>query len=334
MSAHDNEIWVFVSHSNKDYEKVIQVRNILEQLSLRPLLFFLKCLNDEDEIDDLIKREIDSRGRFILCDSENARKSSWVQKEIAYIQSRNRIYQRIDLDATIEKITDDLVNFKKNSTVFISCALKDTFLYEQFSERLRSDWDFAIFDVNGLTYGQDWEKQIKLAVDQALTNGYMFFLITDTFLNSPFCMAKLKYALESGDKNERIVILKEKNVSIDHLSLKIPDSRLFNMRIHKTKLEIDFEYLYWEFMQTEINEGMRRNDPNALYLFANHYYSDDRFDLPNMTGMRIAVASAAKKASDKGHREAALLYNLIMGDYPEIEKEIQHNNLDSNEPQK
>ena len=32
----DNEVWVFLSHSNKDYEKVRQVRNMLEQESLRP----------------------------------------------------------------------------------------------------------------------------------------------------------------------------------------------------------------------------------------------------------------------------------------------------------
>ena len=78
----DNEIWVFLSHSNKDYEKVIKVRDLLEKNSFRPLMFFLKCLNDDDEIDDLIKREIDSRGRFILCDSENARNSEWVHRPI------------------------------------------------------------------------------------------------------------------------------------------------------------------------------------------------------------------------------------------------------------
>lgn len=42
--------WVFVSHSNRDFEKIIQVRNMLESLQYRPLLFFLKCLEDDKEI--------------------------------------------------------------------------------------------------------------------------------------------------------------------------------------------------------------------------------------------------------------------------------------------
>ena len=78
----DKGIWVFLSHSNKDYEKVRQVRNILEQQGYRPLMFFLNCLNDDNEIDELIKREIDSREKFILCDSKNAQNSKWVQEEV------------------------------------------------------------------------------------------------------------------------------------------------------------------------------------------------------------------------------------------------------------
>lgn len=69
----DKEIWVFLSHSNKDYDKVRVVRNLLEDQKFRPIMFFLCCLEDNEEINDLIKREIDSRTRFILCDSENAR---------------------------------------------------------------------------------------------------------------------------------------------------------------------------------------------------------------------------------------------------------------------
>lgn len=43
----NNGIWVFLSHSNKDYDKVRTVRNILEEHGFRPLMFFLKCLDDD-----------------------------------------------------------------------------------------------------------------------------------------------------------------------------------------------------------------------------------------------------------------------------------------------
>ena len=123
MEENNREIWVFLSHSNKDYEKVKEVRNILEHNSFRPIMFFLKCLADDDEIDALIKREIDSRERFILCNSENARNSQWVQKEIQYIKSRQRIIQTIDIDADIKDIEKAIRNFKKRNSVFISYCI-------------------------------------------------------------------------------------------------------------------------------------------------------------------------------------------------------------------
>lgn len=95
----DKGIWVFLSHSNKDYEKVRQVRNILEQQGYRPLMFFLNCLNDDNEIDGLIKREIDSREKFILCDSKNAQNSKWVQEEVNYIKIKNRLWEKINIDS-------------------------------------------------------------------------------------------------------------------------------------------------------------------------------------------------------------------------------------------
>lgn len=100
----DNEIWVFLSHSHEDYEKVRKIRDLLEDQHMHPLMFFLKCLNDHDEIDSLIKREIDCRTRFILCDSENARKSKWVKGEVEYIKSKDRICETINIDLPIEVI--------------------------------------------------------------------------------------------------------------------------------------------------------------------------------------------------------------------------------------
>ena len=41
-------------------------------------MFFLKCLNDHAELHDLIRREIEARTGFLLCDSQAARQSRWV----------------------------------------------------------------------------------------------------------------------------------------------------------------------------------------------------------------------------------------------------------------
>lgn len=111
--------WVFVSHSNKDFDMIARVRNKLEALQYKPLLFFLKCLEDDKEIFDLIKREIKSRDRFILCDSKNSRASEWVQKEIEFIKSLNRPYEIINLEGTEEEIDESIERFNKRSTVYI-----------------------------------------------------------------------------------------------------------------------------------------------------------------------------------------------------------------------
>lgn len=157
--SNDNEIWVFLSHSNKDYEKVIKVRDLLEKNSYRPLMFFLKCLNDDDEIDDLIKREIDSRGRFILCDSENARSSEWVKKEIEYIKRKNRIFQTIDIDATVEDIQRQIDQFHKRNSIFISFNANSE-SDAAFAKSLKSylkDMDFGVYMSQRFTREDDLE---------------------------------------------------------------------------------------------------------------------------------------------------------------------------------
>lgn len=111
--------WVFISHSNKDFDKLIWIRNKLEALQYRPLLFFLKCLDDEQEIFELIKREIQARDRFILCDSKNSRESEWVKREKEFILSLNRPYEIIDLDGTEEEINRSIERFDMRSTVYV-----------------------------------------------------------------------------------------------------------------------------------------------------------------------------------------------------------------------
>lgn len=122
--------WVFLSHSNKDYEKVRQVRNILEEQGFRPLMFFLNCLEDEDEIDSLIKREIDSRKRFILCDSQNAQNSKWVQEEVLYIKERKRLWEKVNIDSSIEEIKNALCRFQARNIIYINGTFDDEEIVE------------------------------------------------------------------------------------------------------------------------------------------------------------------------------------------------------------
>lgn len=323
------EIWVFLSHSNKDYEKVIKVRDLLEKNSFRPLMFFLKCLTDDDEIDDLIKREIDSRGRFILCDSENARNSDWVKREIEYIQSKQRVYQTIDIDAPVEKIAEDVLEFKKKSTVYISYTHNDEGVYDQLSSMLRKDWDFAVFDPKQMPNGSSFADTLSATMDKAIASGMIIFIITESFVKSPWCLKELSYVLERVKQDEEVhnVLLLQDDISntssISHLlaNKKIP---ICKIRIKDGKLLINSRRLYWEFMREQINEGVRRKGPNALFILAEHFYwDDDRFDNCNTRGMRVAAAKMAKEAAEKGHPSAQHLYDTIISDYPEIEDEIK-----------
>ena len=187
MSMRDNEIWVFLSHSNKDYEKVRQVRNMLEEQSLRPLMFFLHCLNDDDEIDSLIKREIDCRTRFILCDSENARKSHWVQKEVEYIKSQNRICETIDLSKNMDEIMSTLQDFINKTRLFISYNREEYELAEKVYNRL-SRLDFAVYIDRAWDFNSTYHQNYKDALDYlensvVKANGFVIAIMNERVLN-------------------------------------------------------------------------------------------------------------------------------------------------------
>lgn len=187
----NNEIWIFLSHSNRDYEKVRQVRNMLEEQSLRPLMFFLHCLNDNEEIDSLIKREIDCRTRFILCDSENARKSHWVQKEVEYIKSQNRICETIDLSKSLDEIKVTLQDFINKTKIFISYNREEYELAEMVYNRL-SIYDFSVYIDRAWDFKSSYNQNYKDAVDflensVAKSNGYVVAIVNERVLNSNSC---------------------------------------------------------------------------------------------------------------------------------------------------
>lgn len=240
----DKEIWVFLSHSNKDYEKVRQVRNILEEQDLRPLMFFLHCLNDDDEIDELIKREIDCRTRFILCDSEEARKSKWVQREVEYIKSKDRMYETIDLSKSLNEIKDDLQQFITKTRIFVSYNREEVALAKEFALRM-SKYDFSVFmdmlwDYTQ-PYLQDYANETIKQLDSSAMDGFVIAFVNERVLNSPnnvpgSCRYELIRAIEKGktqniSKPNTIVFTNNENV-LKQLSADVKLAPLLNGEVH------------------------------------------------------------------------------------------------------
>ena len=114
-------------HGNGVHRKL---RDILEYLECEPLLFYLKCLDDNDtELQTFIKREIEARNIFLYCKSHNSESSSWVKKELDYIKSfdSNRLYT-IDIDKNLTHgmigLLQTIIDIVQGNQIFISYSHK------------------------------------------------------------------------------------------------------------------------------------------------------------------------------------------------------------------
>ena len=197
MSEQQSGAWIFVSHSSKDWVKVREIRNILEEEGQYPLLFHLKCLSDEVEINDLLKREIEARNWFVLCDSINARESPYVSTEIEYIKSiEGKVFETIDLEKDISTQVNKLMRLSKRATVFISSTGRDSDLSREVARILRKN-DYKVFNANeDIALGEDWKSRIEDEIINATNNGFFLQLITENSLRSAFVQEEVRMALE------------------------------------------------------------------------------------------------------------------------------------------
>ena len=207
----DNEIFVFLSHSHKDYEKVRVVRDLLENEGFRPLMFFLKCLEKEEYCEltkTLIKEEIESRQRFILCESKNAKSSNWVQFEVEHIKEINRPYEVVNLDWPTERIEESIQRFKIRSTVFLSYPQSLRPLAESVHKKLKMH-DFKTFFSDYLTsignINKSFVETIVDNLDEACKKGYVLVFIDDRSPNSMYQMEELHYAVDHAARNKNII---------------------------------------------------------------------------------------------------------------------------------
>ena len=204
--------WVFVSHSHRDLEKVREIRNYLEGRGHNPLLFFLKCLDDDDaRLPDLIRDEIRARNWFVLCDSPNARTSRYVNDENAIVQSlEEKSQETIDLERELEPQLYKLDRLLKRATVFLSYAPADREISARIGDALRKN-DYRIWTEGNLEPGENWAAAIGTVIDEAVQHGFVLLLVSEASLQSQFCRRETLYALEraaaSGRSNVVPVII-------------------------------------------------------------------------------------------------------------------------------
>ena len=206
----NNAIWVFLSHSYKDFEQVRILRNLLEEDGFRPIMLYLRSKEDvskAEELRQLIFDEIDHRNRFIYCKSSNAEASEWVGLEVEYIKSKDRIFETIDIEQSETEIIEQLNDFRKKSNIFISYHLRDdSELAKSIANRLKK-YEFNVWiDFEDIP-DELFLNQYTNALLDTVNNGYVITLLNDQILNSNSWMrAEVITALNKGIHPEQSII--------------------------------------------------------------------------------------------------------------------------------
>jgi hypothetical protein len=190
--------WIFLSHSHRDFDRVRNLRNELEQQGHRPLMFFLKCLNDHSEVDGLIEREIKAREWFLLCESTNSRASPWVTREVEIIKAvEGRVYETVDLESPLADQIHIANRLSKRASIFLSYSRSDREIALQIRGVFQRH-DYGVFsDLEDLRPGDDWQRVISEQIDEAERRGFVLLLLSPASLRSPWCRWEVQHAIEA-----------------------------------------------------------------------------------------------------------------------------------------
>ena len=227
--------YIFLSHSHSDIDKVRRIRNLLEEEGFEPLCFYLKCLNDDSEIEELIKREIDAREWFVFVDSENSRKSKWVQLEREYIIKTNKkkiITLEIDNPKSFSKTIDKITH---NLRVCVVSSGSDYDVSSRFQTELERN-DYLVFGSKSFTGQKDFWRQTKKELIQAAKEGLVIALLSERAMKSAYVSWEIFAALKKGG-NVIPVLLGSAELSEEYAS-KLADRQIYHLSETPTDEEI------------------------------------------------------------------------------------------------
>ncbi len=174
--------YVFLSHSHDDIKIVRELRNILEENDMDALCFYLKCLTDDTEVFELIKREIDARKHFVFVESENSRRSAWVSKEREYVrQCPGKIIQRVSLDdirSSPQSVADRILF---NLRIYVSYRKIDHRIAGIIIEEMEKQ-DYQVWSDDSLMSGAPLE-EVDACLREACAYGAVVLILTEHSLD-------------------------------------------------------------------------------------------------------------------------------------------------------
>ena len=190
--------YIFLSHSHLDIKQVRKIRNILEDSGYEPLCFYLKCLTDDDEVEGLIKREIDSRDIFLYVESKNSKKSKWVQKEREYINSlKDKSVYKISIDK-IDDLEAAVKGVLRRTRVFLEYSMVDRNLYNKIKQKL-IEKDLKVIDPLEENYNHTfWKFAFKKWIRLVCKEGCYVPIVTKNSLKSIYFKYLLEYAFKTN----------------------------------------------------------------------------------------------------------------------------------------
>ena len=197
--------FIFLSHASKNIDIVRRIRNEFESLGQNPIAFHLRCLDEnykgrDEELWNLIYREIDAREWFVYCRSPEAEKSKNVQKEYAYIKQagKDKMWD-IDITADWEIIRNKIHKIVANLEVFISYSRKDEPVADVLKKVL-VDADYSVWDpkYDMKTSGTAFMDQMGDAILRCAYKGFYVLLISENSIRNKYVEGELEFAMSQG----------------------------------------------------------------------------------------------------------------------------------------
>ena len=220
--------YFFISHSHLDIEKVRIIRNVIEETFFyEPILFFLKCLSDENELQDLIRREIGERIWFVYCKSENAERSKYVQQEREYLQKLLDSGKRINvLEIELDKfeiwdkdchdyIRKQIAYHIRTSKIFISYSHADAHVAREMRAEL-TERGFSVWMDTDMAAGASYAETIVSKIkENSYKDGVFLFLMTPQSSNNMLMQHEMRCAIDCGAMIVPVYLTDETSEAID-----------------------------------------------------------------------------------------------------------------------